>query len=92
MPLRPGAVLGSYEIQSPLGAGGMGEVYKATDTRLGRVVAIKVMPADVAADPDLRGRFDREAKIISSLNHRHICALYDVGHQDGIDFLVMESE
>jgi serine/threonine protein kinase len=90
MPLRPGVVLGSYEIQSPLGAGGMGEVYKATDTRLGRVVAIKVLPGDVAADPDLRGRFDREAKIVSSLNHRHICALYDVGRQDGIDFLVME--
>jgi len=68
----------------------MGEVYKATDTRLGRVVAIKVLPGDVAADPDLRGRLDREAKIISSLNHRHICALYDVGRQDGVDFLVME--
>jgi serine/threonine protein kinase len=68
----------------------MGEVYKATDTRLGRVVAIKVLPGDVAADPESRGRFDREAKIISSLNHRHICALYDVGRQDGIDFLVME--
>jgi serine/threonine protein kinase len=68
----------------------MGEVYEATDTRLGRVVAIKVLPSELAADPGLRERFDREARIISSLNHRHICALYDVGRQDGIDFLVME--
>jgi eukaryotic-like serine/threonine-protein kinase len=90
MTLHPGVTLGPYEIQSPLGAGGMGEVYQALDTRLGRVVAIKVLPGDVAADPASRERFDREAKVISSLNHRHICALYDVGHQDGIDFLVME--
>src|SRR5574342_438765 len=90
MALLPGVSLGPYEIQSPLGAGGMGEVYEARDTRLGRTVAIKVLPAHVAADPQRRERFDREAKVISSLNHPHICALYDVGRQDGIDFLVME--
>ena len=90
MALNPGMRLGPYEIQSPLGAGGMGEVYKARDTRLDRIVAIKVLPGHVAADPSLRERFDREAKAISSLNHPHICALYDVGSQDGIDFLVME--
>jgi Tol biopolymer transport system component/predicted Ser/Thr protein kinase len=82
--------LGPYEIVARIGAGGMGEVYKATDTRLGRTVAIKVLPAHVAADPALRARLEREAKAISSLNHPHICTLYDVGHQDGTDFLVME--
>ncbi|HLG56362.1 MAG TPA: protein kinase [Vicinamibacterales bacterium] len=90
MALNPGFRLGPYEIQSPLGAGGMGEVYKARDTRLDRVVAIKVLPGHVAADPQLRERFEREAKAISSLNHPHICALFDVGSQEGIDFLVME--
>jgi serine/threonine protein kinase len=90
MTLDSGRRLGPYEIQSPVGAGGMGEVYKARDTRLGRVVAIKVLPGHLASDPDLRERFDREAKAISSLNHPHICALYDIGRQDGIDFLVME--
>jgi eukaryotic-like serine/threonine-protein kinase len=90
MALGHGVTLGPYEIVSPIGAGGMGEVYQARDTRLGRIVAIKVLPAGVAADPAVRERFDREARIISSLNHRHICALYDVGRQDGIDFLVME--
>ena len=90
MALAPDFRLGPYEIQSPLGAGGMGEVYKARDTRLDRVVAIKVLRGHVAADPQLRERFDREARAISSLNHPHICALYDVGSQDGIDFLVME--
>src|SRR5688572_2529187 len=90
MTLVPGISLGPYEIESPLGAGGMGEVYKARDARLGRVVALKVLPSEMAGDPQRRERFDREAKIISSLNHPHICALYDVGHQDGIDFLVME--
>ena len=90
MALGPGVSLGPYEIVSPIGAGGMGEVYQARDTRLGRIVAIKVLPSGVAADPVVRERFDREARIISSLNHRHICALYDVGRQDGIDFLVME--
>jgi hypothetical protein len=68
----------------------MGEVYKATDTRLGRTVAIKVLPAHVAGDPALRARLEREAKAISSLNHPHICTLHDIGHQDGTDFLVME--
>ncbi len=90
MTLSPGTTLGPYEILSPLGAGGMGEVYKATDTRLDRTVAIKVLPEHVATDPDLKQRFEREAKTISSLNHPHICTLYDIGSQDGIDYLVME--
>ena len=90
MPLEAGTQLGPYEILSPIGAGGMGEVYKARDTRLDRTVAIKVLPAHVAADPELKRRFEREAKTISSLNHPHICTLYDIGHQSGIDFLVME--
>ena len=90
MPLEAGTQLGPYEILSPLGAGGMGEVYKARDTRLDRTVAIKVLLAHVADDPDLRQRFEREAKTISSLNHPHICTLHDIGQQDGIDFLVME--
>ena len=84
------ARLGPYEIVSRVGAGGMGEVYKATDTRLGRTVAIKVLPAHVAGDPAFRARFEREAKAISSLNHPHICTLHDIGHQEGTDFLVME--
>jgi eukaryotic-like serine/threonine-protein kinase len=82
--------LGPYVIDSPAGAGGMGEVYKAKDTRLDRTVAIKILPAQIAGDTDLRQRFDREARAISSLNHPNICTLHDVGHQDGIDFLVME--
>src|SRR6266581_6140763 len=90
MPLSTGQRLGPYEILSPAGAGGMGEVYRARDTRLDRIVAIKVLPAHVAADPELRQRLEREARAVSSLNHPHICALYDVGHQDGTDFLVME--
>ena len=90
MSLTAGTQLGPYEIQSPLGAGGMGEVYKATDTRLDRTVAIKVLLAHVADDPDLRQRFEREAKTISSLNHPHICTLHDIGQQDGVDYLVME--
>jgi eukaryotic-like serine/threonine-protein kinase len=90
VPLSSGTRLGPYEIQSPLGAGGMGEVYKARDTRLDRTVAVKVLPSHVASDPDLRQRFEREARAVSSLNHPNICALYDVGHQDGTDFLVME--
>ncbi|HJN42630.1 MAG TPA: protein kinase [Vicinamibacterales bacterium] len=77
-------------MQAPLDAGGMGEVYKARDTRLERTVAIKVLPGHVAADPDLKQRFEREAKTISSLNHPHICTLDDIGNQDGTDFLVME--
>jgi eukaryotic-like serine/threonine-protein kinase len=90
MTLTSGTKLGPYEIQSLLGAGGMGEVYRARDTRLGRDVAIKVLPSHLCSDPDLRQRMEREAKAISSLNHPHICTLHDVGSQDGIDFLVME--
>jgi len=90
MMLATGARLGPYEIIGALGAGGMGEVYRARDTRLERTVAIKVLPADLAADADRRARFEREARAISSLNHPHICTLHDVGHQDGIDYLVME--
>jgi eukaryotic-like serine/threonine-protein kinase len=90
MPLSPGTHLGPYEITAPLGAGGMGEVYRARDTRLERTVAIKILPAQFSADPVRKQRFEREAKTISSLNHPHICVLYDVGHQDGIDYLVME--
>ena len=84
MPLQPGTTLGPYEIQAPLGAGGLGEVYKARDTRLDRTVAIKVLPEHVASDPDLKQRFEREAKTISSLNHPHICTLYDIGCQKPI--------
>ena len=79
-----------YEISAPLGAGGMGEVYRAKDTRLDRSVALKVLPAQLSSDPDLRARFTREARAISALNHPHICALYDVGSEDGLDYLVME--
>src|SRR6266851_4979920 len=90
MALASGTRLGPYEIFSSIGAGGMGEVYKARDTRLDRIVAIKVLPAHLADRAELRERFDREAKTIASLNHPHICTLYDTGHQDEIDFLVME--
>jgi Tol biopolymer transport system component len=88
--LTPGTRLGPYEIVSPLGAGGMGEVYRATDTRLGRTVAIKVLPAHLSTAPEVRERFEREARAISSLSHAHICTLHDIGRQDGIDYLVME--
>ena len=90
MTITPGTRLGPYEVQATLGAGGMGEVYKARDTRLDRTVAIKVLPEALAADPQFRERFDREARTISSLDHPHICALYDVGEQDGVSFLVMQ--
>src|SRR5579863_2149489 len=90
MTLASGAKLGPYEILSPLGAGGMGEVYRARDTRLDRTVAIKVLPSHLSADPGLKLRFEREAKAISALQHPNICTLYDVGSQDGVDFLVME--
>jgi eukaryotic-like serine/threonine-protein kinase len=90
MALAPGIRLGPYEIVSALGAGGMGEVYRARDTRLDRTVAIKILPPHLSEDPILRQRFEREAKAISSLNHPHICVLYDVGNQDGTQFLVME--
>src|SRR5215475_10748460 len=90
MSLGPGTRLGPYEIVAPIGAGGMGEVYKAKDTRLDRTVAVKVLPSHVSSDPALRERFEREARTIAALNHPHICTLHDVGHQDGIDFLVLE--
>ena len=82
--------LGPYEIVAPLGAGGMGEVYRARDARLDRTVAIKVLPDTLAADPHFRERFDREARAVAALNHPHICTLYDIGVQDGASFLVME--
>jgi Tol biopolymer transport system component len=90
MAFTSGTKLGPYEILSPVGVGGMGEVYRARDTRLGRDVAIKVLPENFAKDAVLKERFEREAKTISSLNHPNICTLYDVGHQNGTDFLVME--
>jgi serine/threonine protein kinase len=90
MALASGAKLGPYEILAPLGAGGMGEVYRAKDTRLDRTVAIKVLPGHLSDSPELKERFDREARAISSLNHPHICTLHDVGHHDGIDYIVME--
>ena len=90
MTLVAGMKLGPYEIQAPLGAGGMGEVYRARDTRLDRTVAIKVLSQHLSSSPEVRQRFEREAKTISQLSHPHICALYDVGHQDGTDYLVME--
>jgi eukaryotic-like serine/threonine-protein kinase len=90
MTLQPGVRLGPYEIHSAIGAGGMGEVYKARDTRLDRTVAIKVLPAHVASDPEVRQRFEREARAVAALNHPHICTLHDIGNQDGTDFLVLE--
>src|SRR5262245_51590955 len=90
MPLSAGGRLGPYEIVAPLGAGGMGEVYKARDTRLERTVAIKILPAAVAEDAEARFRFEREARAIASLDHPHICAIYDVGEHDGVHYLVMQ--
>ncbi|MCU1306764.1 MAG: serine/threonine protein kinase, partial [Acidobacteriaceae bacterium] len=90
MAIPAGTKLGPYEIQSPLGAGGMGEVYKARDIRLDRTVAIKVLPSHLSSNPDLRSRFEREAKVVSSLNHPNICTLFDVGSENGTDYLVME--
>ena len=90
MPLSVGTRLGAYEVLSVVGKGGMGEVYRARDTRLGRDVAIKVLPEAVAADHGRRQRFNREARAISSLNHPHICSLFDIGSEDGVDYLVME--
>src|SRR5262245_11000771 len=90
MPLTPGTRLGPFEIVAPLGADGMGKVYKATDSRLDRIVAIKVLPSHVAANPEVKQRFEREAKTLAALSHPHICPVFDVGQQDGIDFLVME--
>src|SRR6202171_4231963 len=90
MPILPGRRLGAHEILSAIGAGGMGEVYRAPDTRLDRIVAIKVLPTHLADRAELRDRFEREARTIASLNHPHICVLHDIGQQDGIDYLVME--
>jgi tetratricopeptide (TPR) repeat protein/TolB-like protein len=87
MPLEPGVRLGAYEIHALVGAGGMGEVYRARDTRLGRIVAIKILPP---GSSDLKARFEREARVISSLDHPNVCALYDIGHEGGIDYLVMQ--
>src|SRR5438552_14687059 len=97
MALGPGVRLGPYEILAPLGAGGMGEVYRARDSRLDRNVAVKVLPPDLAMDAEHRERFEREAHAIAALNHPHICTLHDVGHQDpstgsgqAVDYIVME--
>ena len=90
MPLQSGARLGSYEILAPLGAGGMGEVYRARDTRLDRTVALKVLPPALATDAAFRERFDREGRLISQLTHPHICVLHDIGRDDGTDYLVLE--
>jgi serine/threonine protein kinase len=90
MALASGTRLGPYEIMSPLGAGGMGEVYRARDLRLERDVAIKVLPANPSSDSSLKQRLEREGKAVSKLSHPHICGLYDIGHQEGVDFLVME--
>ena len=90
MTLISGTRLGPYEIQSPLGTGGMGEVYRALDTRLDRIVAVKILPSRVSEDPEARERFDHEARTISSLNHPNICTLHDVGHHNGVHYLVME--
>src|SRR5262245_9113560 len=88
--LDEGTTLGPYQIQSLVGAGGMGEVYKASDARLGRIVAVKVLPEHVATDEQLKQRFEREARTVASLSHPHICSIFDVGERDGLHFLVME--
>ena len=88
--MTPGTMLGPYEVVELLGAGGMGEVYRARDTRLGRDVAIKVLPQHLSAQPDVRARFEREARAVSSLNHPNICTLFDVGREGDTDFLVLE--
>ena len=90
MALASGTRLGPYELLAPAGAGGMGEVYRARDTRLERTVAIKVLPQQLSSNPEVKQRFEREAKAISALSHPNICPLYDVGHENGVDFLVME--
>src|SRR2546428_5710520 len=90
MTLAAGSRLGPYEILSAIGAGGMGEVYKARDTRLERTVAIKVLSSHLSSSPEVRQRFEREAKTISQLSHPHICALHDVGREGETEYLVME--
>src|SRR5512139_286483 len=95
MALTTGTRLGPYEVSGSIGAGGMGEVYRAKDTRLGRSVALKILPSDVASDPERRRRFEQEARSVSTLNHPNICALYDIGSADvpdsgTLDYIVME--
>ena len=90
MPLEPGSRLGFYEILAPLGAGGMGEVYKARDTRLGRTVAVKILPKHIAQREDLRERFEREARAVSKLKHPHICVLHDISQHEDQRFMVLE--
>src|SRR6202042_631520 len=90
MTITSGTKLGPYEIASPIGAGGMGEVYRARDTRLDRTVAIKILPDHLSDNTEAKQAFEREARAISSVNHPNICTLFDVGHQDGVDYLVME--
>ncbi|MGB9199449.1 MAG: serine/threonine-protein kinase, partial [Terriglobales bacterium] len=90
MPLTPGTKLGPYEILTPLGAGGMGEVYRARDTRLGREVALKILPSSFAGDADRLRRFEQEARAVAALNHPNILAIHDIGEQEGAPFLVSE--
>src|SRR5262249_59981670 len=90
MALVPGRRLGPYEVIEPIGAGGMGEVYRARDTRLGRDVALKVLPPDVSNDPARRKRFELEARAVAALSHPHICPIHDIGSEDGRDYLVLE--
>src|SRR5262249_13874702 len=90
MPLSTGTRLGPYEILAPAGAGGMGEVYRARDTRLERAVAVKVLPESLGSRTEVLQRFDREARVISSLNNPHICSLFDIGEENGVRYLVME--
>src|SRR5262245_21457096 len=90
MPIKSGSHLGPYEILSAIGAGGMGEVYRARDTRLDRTVAVKVLAPNLSGSPEYRQRFEREARAVATLSHPHICPLYDIGAHDGLDYLVME--
>src|SRR2546422_2811821 len=90
MGLDTGRQLGPYKIEAAIGAGGMGEVYRARDTRLDRTVAIKILPSHLSQKPEAKERFEREARAVSSLNHPNICHLYDIGSQDGISYIVME--
>ena len=90
MSLPPGRMLGPYEVLSPIGAGGMGEVLKAKDTRLQRTVAVKVLPTELASDAERRGRFEREAHAASALNHRNITTVFDIGEDEGTHYIVME--
>jgi serine/threonine protein kinase len=90
VPLAPGTLLGPYQVSAQIGAGGMGEVYKAIDTRLDRTVAVKVLASEIADVPDLRQRFEGEAKTLAALSHPNICPIHDVGSADGALYLVME--